>query len=121
MLESPLFIVPVSTSLICIAAGYYMLKKPPKNINHFYGYRTKKSMKNQENWEFSQKFSAQSMIKWGVIYLFTSILAFLVELEMKWEISLALALMFIFVFIPVIETEKALNKMNSDEEKKLKR
>ena len=35
----------------------------PKQINGLIGYRTKKSMKNQENWNFSQKYAT----KWAFI------------------------------------------------------
>lgn len=30
---------------------------PPGKVNHFYGYRTRKSMRNQDTWEEAQKYS----------------------------------------------------------------
>ncbi|MFO7701557.1 MAG: SdpI family protein [Psychroflexus maritimus] len=108
MFENALFIVPVSTSLILIATGYYMLKKPPKSINHFYGYRTKRSMKSQEAWDFSQKYAAKSMLRWGFYYLLTALLAFVIQPSILWEISISLSLMFVFIFIPIYKTERIL-------------
>ena len=116
MFENALFVIPVTTSLICIGTGYYMLKKPPKSINHFYGYRTNRSMKSEETWRFSQKFAAKSMIKWGFYYLLTTPLAFIIEPSLVWEISIALGLMLLFVIMPIFETERAL-KQKFDEKK----
>lgn len=36
---------------------------PPKKINHLYGYRTKRSMKNQLIWNAANKFSAKVFLK----------------------------------------------------------
>jgi uncharacterized membrane protein len=36
---------------------------PPKNINHLYGYRTKRSMKNQIVWDAANKFSANVFLR----------------------------------------------------------
>lgn len=33
---------------VMIVAGFLMWKHPPKKINGFYGYRTTRSMKNQD-------------------------------------------------------------------------
>ena len=39
------------------------LRYPPKEINHYYGYRTKGSMKNQETWDFAQQYSSSLLLK----------------------------------------------------------
>ena len=36
--------------------GILHLRRPPKSINWHYGYRTKRSMKSQEAWEFVQQY-----------------------------------------------------------------
>jgi len=46
--DNPLFLIPSTSGLIFILAGFIMLKFPPKKINSLYGYRTSSSMKNQE-------------------------------------------------------------------------
>ncbi|MDA0356796.1 MAG: SdpI family protein, partial [Bacteroidetes bacterium] len=56
--DNPLFLIPSTSGLIFMLAGFIMLKLPPKKINSLYGYRTRSSMKNQERWDFSQKYSA---------------------------------------------------------------
>ena len=41
--------------LIMIGFGWSFIKKPPKDINGSYGYRTPMSMKNQDTWDFAQQ------------------------------------------------------------------
>ncbi|MGW9989447.1 SdpI family protein [Staphylococcus hominis] len=43
-----------SSSIFFILLGNLFIKNPPKQKNYFYGFRTKKSMKNQKNWNKSQ-------------------------------------------------------------------
>jgi len=47
---NPLTLILGVTGLIFYVAGYIQFKYPPKKINHFYGYRTKTSMRSQEVW-----------------------------------------------------------------------
>ncbi|KAF1296297.1 hypothetical protein BAU15_15075 [Enterococcus sp. JM4C] len=42
-------------SVLLVFIGQAMSKNPPNNINGYYGFRTKKSMENKENWLQSQK------------------------------------------------------------------
>ena len=48
VLFNPLFITLGSCGVIFIVMGYFMSKKPPKEINGLYGYRTPRAMKNQK-------------------------------------------------------------------------
>ncbi len=42
--------------LIMIIFGGIMRKKSPKKINMWYGYRTDRSMKNMQTWDFAHKY-----------------------------------------------------------------
>jgi len=46
--------------LLMIFSWYYKVH-PPKNINFIYGYRTRKSMRNQETWKFGNSIGAKMM------------------------------------------------------------
>ena len=39
---------------VMIVVGAVFLKRPPKRVNGFYGYRTQRSMSSQEAWDFAQ-------------------------------------------------------------------
>lgn len=45
-------------SILLFVVSMILMLFPPKKINRFYGYRTKKSMKNIENWNFSNHFAS---------------------------------------------------------------
>ena len=64
---------------LIIALGYciFMLiiffiyfKYPPKKINYFYGYRTRRSMQNNETWSFANKYAAKLLINFSVYSFF---------------------------------------------------
>lgn len=42
------------SSIFMLLLGIIFSQSPPKDINYFYGFRTKKSMKNQKNWKEAQ-------------------------------------------------------------------
>ena len=48
-----------------IGFGLMFLKKPPSKINGWYGYRTSRSMKNQDTWDFAQSYIGMVWWKWG--------------------------------------------------------
>lgn len=58
-------IVPV----LMIVVGMVLFKNPPKTINGFYGYRTRRSMENQEIWDFAQVYCGKLWRKVGWIML----------------------------------------------------
>lgn len=64
-------------SIVFLITGFIMYKFPPKKINYLYGYRTNASMKSQERWDFSQKYSSIQM-------MFTSIKLFILSLILPW-------------------------------------
>ena len=54
---------------VMIGFGRMMEKKPPQKVNGFYGYRTSRSMKNQDTWDFAQRYMGKVWWKWGWIML----------------------------------------------------
>lgn len=106
--ESPLFIVPLITGPLLVISGYILLRRPPKKMNHLYGFRTHLAMKSKAHWDFAQTYSAKRMILWGAYYTLTLVLGFISSLNEMLEIFMAFILMVLFVLIPVIETQKKL-------------
>ena len=66
---SPAYLLGLSLGTILFLVGWVMTKWPPKKINHWYGYRTPKSMKSEENWHFAQKKSAKLSKIFGVLII----------------------------------------------------
>lgn len=60
--------------------GWRFLKKPPKHCNSFYGYRTTRSMRNQQTWDFAHQVCGRLWFRWGLVLLPLSLLAMLLVL-----------------------------------------
>lgn len=63
--------------LTMVGFGFYFSKKAPKKINPFFGYRTSRSMKNKETWEFAHHYCGRLWKKIGLIMLPITIIAML--------------------------------------------
>lgn len=98
------------SGIIFMITGFVMFKFPPKNINMLYGYRTTRSMKNQEQWDFSQKYSAKLLILCGVFLILTSNISLLITINNKAKLFISLALIFGSVIFLLFKTENELKK-----------
>jgi uncharacterized membrane protein len=100
----PLFIV----GFVFAAAAFISLKFPPKNINSIYGYRTSRSMKNQENWDLAQRFSSQLMLKQGLIMLLLAFILAVLPIPVEAATLMSLLLLLTSVINLFVQTEKRL-------------
>jgi len=55
--------------LIFLAAGLFFKFFPPPNMNRIYGHRSSFSMKNQDTWDEAQRYSANTMVIVGLIFI----------------------------------------------------
>ena len=62
---------------VMIGFGGVWKKKPPKEINGFYGYRTAMAMKNRDTWTFAHKYCGKIWYICGWILLVVTIPAML--------------------------------------------
>ncbi len=107
---NPVFIIGITTGPILLITGYIMYKKPPKKINEFYGYRTKRSMKNKEQWKFAQTFSSKQLIKSGFWYTLSAFPFLFFELNHIPAFIISMLILAVFIGYPVYTTEKALKE-----------
>ena len=75
-----MFIVLVTTGVVVWIIGQIVKRNIPKHINQIYGYRTKRSMRSQEAWDFAQIYSTELLIQSALIMIFTSILSLFVKM-----------------------------------------
>ncbi len=66
-----------------IALGFipfviYLIAKeyPPKNINSFYGYRTNRSMKNEDTWQEANIYANRLFIPVGILTIIIAIICY---------------------------------------------
>ena len=105
-------------ALILMVVGIVFWMYPPKKINEFYGYRTTRSRKSQEAWDFAQKYSAKMMMVLGLVTLAVAPIAHWLrsrlclnsEYVMLYDIGITLLLTIIVVLPPIVLTELELRK-----------
>jgi len=74
-----IFIIPV----MIIVIGYLMNKYPPKKPNYLIGYRTRKSIQNNDIWKTANQYCGALWIKIGLLMLIiTSIISILSYYEL---------------------------------------
>ncbi|MCI5596537.1 MAG: SdpI family protein [Lachnospiraceae bacterium] len=69
-----MFICNLLIPATMIITGYFMYKKPPKEINGVIGYRTTMSRKNMDTWKFAHDYCGRLWLKLGIILLVPSII-----------------------------------------------
>lgn len=77
LFKSPWLITGIA---ICIIA-YITERFPPKSINSLYGYRTKRSMKNQANWDFAQSRSLIYIRLYALLFITIGLLVRIFDID----------------------------------------
>ena len=113
---SPFFYLSLMSGITAISAGLALRFFPPKNRNWFYGYRTKRSSKSQESWDFAQRHSSNGLILFGIIPLALAPLDFVVDFNETNGAAFGIALLLLILVVPILRTEKEL-KNRFDKEK----
>ena len=110
-------IISLLIGLIIYVAGLIVKKNPPEMINSLYGYRTKRSMKNQLLWDEANKYSAEIMMRYGLVYALIGLI-----LSVLFEGIYISFVIFGLILIPItlliIKTEKRLKELDEEIEKK---
>lgn len=109
IVENTFFTAFLCGIIFCIIAVIF-LKNPPKEINYLYGYRTQSSMKNQEVWDFSQRFSSQKMLESGIGIIILSFLPLFFNIDEVINIIISQLLCLGNCVYMIAATEKAIKK-----------
>ena len=109
-------IVPVIT----IIAGWMMWKHCPKEINGLIGYRTKRSIKNEDTWKFAHVYCGKLWWIIGWIIILPSALVQVPFFKSSYEVigiagAITVAVQIVILLISIIPTETALKKTFLDD------
>lgn len=107
-----IIVIHVIVGAVLLAVSVLMKIWPPKKINHWYGYRTPLSMKNQLNWDIANTYSADLMMWAGISNLLVQALAYVL---IGGEVSILISLIYYvsFILISIILVEKRLKATGS--------
>lgn len=108
------YVLSINGLLFILSIIFYFF--PPKKINALYGYRTNKSMLNENIWQFANSFCSKQMLIYSAIsFVFALILVYLNPV-VSWQ---PMTLMILSLAVAIIKTEQALTK-NFDKDGKRK-
>ncbi len=105
---------------IMLLAGWWMEKHPPQKINGWFGYRTGRSMKNQQTWLFAHRYAGRLWQKWGLPLLILSAVVHIpfweAEPETQGILSILLTLIQCAILIgSILPVERALERTFDEE------
>lgn len=109
---------------IMIIVGFIFSHKAPDNINYIYGYRTKRSMRNKETWDFAHKYCGKLWRVLGFILLIITcvVMLFFIKASKNTVGNAGIFVTYIHLAVligSIIPVERALKK-NFDNEGNLK-
>lgn len=104
-------LIPVTMILF----GKRFKDSPPKNINRLFGYRTSRSMKNQDTWEYAHRCFGNLWLWFGVVLLPVSVAAMLFSLgksvdHIAWCGLAVIIIQLVPMAIPIFITEHKLKQ-----------
>lgn len=114
--NQPFLVLGFINGLSLVLAGLLMQIFPPKEINQLYGYRTKRSMANQSNWDIAQQYSSKLLVLFG---LFIIVFGFLADrlfsgLDFSMKVFVSMFFLFLAIVCLILATEQQL-KTNQKE------
>ncbi len=113
-----IFVFNLLIPIIILILGL-IFKNASTKINYIYGYRTVRSMKNQDTWEFANKYSGSINIKMGIIFTIIGLVISLITMNQGKTVQGIVMIIWVTVLtIAIIATippvEKALKKNFDD-------
>lgn len=94
--------------VLMLGLSWYYKKKPPKKINEFYGFRTRRTMANQDIWDMANTRNAQDL--WQFALYLTAFSILLMVFNVPYSIFIHLGALLVGLAIAVFSTFRYLDK-----------
>ncbi|MBR4228946.1 MAG: SdpI family protein [Bacteroidales bacterium] len=101
--------------LFMIGFGWMFMTNPPKDINTSFGYRTKRSMRNQDTWFFAHKHFGKTWFVCGIVLIPASLVLMFLVMGREADVIrttgfIILGLQLFLMLGAILPTESALKK-----------
>ena len=105
--------------VIMLVFGWIFRRRAPKKINVWYGYRSARSMKNEDTWVFAHQHIGRTWMIAGAVLLVISVIPMIAvygkDMDTVSVVSLVLTVVqLIPLIVSLIPTERALKKTFDD-------
>ena len=118
-METPLIIAHISCGPLMSFLFFLIYKYPPKKINTLYGYRTNRSMKNKEIWDFANTYSAKFLLNFSLLTCIIQIIFIYKDPHSETLLLISWLIFVLFAGFGIWRTELELNKYFDKEGKRL--
>ncbi|APH16654.1 sdpI/YhfL family protein [Clostridium sporogenes] len=99
--------------IICITIGFIFKAFPPQKINSIWGYRTILSMKNQDTWNEAHKYSANTFIALGFVFVPLQFVLRELNISYGYEKIVLLVCFVIMIILNEVHLKKVFNNDGS--------
>ncbi len=94
--------------VLFLGLAYYYKRNPPKEINGIYGFRTRRSMANQDVWDTANRHNAQGLFNCSLVLFGAQIIAWFFDIP--YRILIHLFVMLVGLGFAIFGTINYLNK-----------
>lgn len=110
-----MFVCSMLTPALMIIFGQLLRKRPPKQINSIYGYRTKMSMQNMDTWNYAHRYFGRLWWRIGwILLLLTGVSMFLAAGKNDTVVGIVggviVTIQVVIILVSVIWTERELRR-----------
>ena len=100
---------------VMVVFGLIFKRKAPKDINVVFGYRTERSMKNEDTWQFAHRHIGRTWLFVGIPMLILSLVAMVLCVETGEIVVTAVGAglsmaQLVVLIVSIFPTERALDK-----------
>ncbi len=113
--ESTFTLTALAAGIPFMLIGFIFYKYPPKKINPFVGYRSRRSMQNQQTWDEANRYSNKLMIKLGSVLVILGIIFYFIPLSAIAGTIAGIVPVLSAVLLLLVKTENRLQKLFDDE------
>ena len=110
-MEWVFFLSATAPGLVLTIISWIYKVHPPKSINYLYGYRTRRSMRNQETWDFGNIIGAKMMLWVGISTFIAGVIAYFIT--PPWAMGISTFFLIVAIFAGIFWCERQL-RINFD-------
>ena len=105
-MEWVFFLSATAPGLVLTFISWIYKVHPPKSINYLYGYRTRRSMRNQDTWDFANFIGAKMMLWVGISTFIAGVIAYFNT--PSWAMGISTFFLIVAVFVGIFWCERQL-------------
>ena len=108
-------VILLFTGPLFLIMGLILSRFPPRKINPLFGYRTRRSMRDQASWNFAQVVSSREMVKAGLVQTLCGLSGLIDSCNGHGFVLLGVGILLLTVVVMLIRVERKLKVFQQDD------